>query len=67
MKPYYKAELTDSLYDKILSKREANQVVQAMEIRQRITREMEQAKRLEQKRYERNMSHFVTKLQDKWN
>lgn len=53
-------------YDKALSKREAKQVVQSMEIRARITRESEQAKRLEQKQYERNMSSFVAKLQDKW-
>lgn len=53
-------------YDKALSKREAKQVVQSMEIRARITRESEQAKRLEQKRLERNMGSFIAKLQDKW-
>jgi hypothetical protein len=53
-------------YDKALSKRDTQQVMKSMEIRARITRESEQAKRLEQKRYERNMGSFIAKLQDKW-
>lgn len=53
-------------YDKALSKRDTKQVMKSMEIRARITRESEQAKRLEQKRLERNMGSFIAKLQDKW-
>lgn len=53
-------------YDKALSKRDTQQVMKSMEIRARITRESEQAKRLEQKRLERNMGSFIAKLQDKW-
>ena len=53
-------------YDRALSKRDAKQVVQSMEIKARNTREFEQAKRLEQRRFERNIGSFVTKLQDKW-
>ena len=66
MIPYYKPDPENPLYSKMLSKREAKQIVQSMEIRARITRESEQAKRLEQKRFERNMGSFVAKLQDKW-
>lgn len=53
-------------YDKALSKREAKQVIQSMEIRQRVTREQNQAQRFEQVQYEKNISKFVSKLQDKW-
>lgn len=53
-------------YDKALSKRDTQQVMKSMEIRARITRESEQAKRLEQKRLERNMGSFIAKLQGKW-
>lgn len=53
-------------YDKALSKREPKQVVQSMEIKARITREKEQAKRFEQVQYEKNIGKFVCKLQNKW-
>lgn len=66
MKPYYKPEVGDSIYDRMLSKRTTTQVMKSMEIRQRVTSEVSQAKSLEQKQYERNMGSFVAKLQDKW-
>jgi len=66
MRPFYKPEQGNPVYDKMLSKRNAKQVVQSMEIRQRITRELTQRDKFEQKQYEKNMSSFVSKLQDKW-
>ena len=53
-------------YDRALSKRDAKQVVQSMEIKARNNREFEQAKRFEQVQYEKNIGKFVCKLQDKW-
>ena len=66
MKPYYKPVEDNPIYKNMLSKRSTPQVIKSMEIRQRVTSEVSQAKRLEQKQYERNMGSFVAKLQDKW-